>query len=111
MIPLNLSAQVSSRLASILGCKLTTLPITYLGVPIHWTHLITEHWDALVDKVETKLQGWKGKLLSLGGRVTLLNSVISTIPLYWLSVYRLPNKVRQRIDKLRRRFLWLVEIV
>jgi hypothetical protein len=53
-----------------------------------------------------KLQGWKGKLLSIGGRVTLLNSVLSSIPIYWMSVYRLPVNVRHSIDKLRKQFLW-----
>jgi hypothetical protein len=36
----------------------------------------------------------------------LLNSVITSIPIYWMSFYKLPNKVKQRIDQLRRRFLW-----
>lgn len=45
-------------------------------------------------------------MLSLGGRVTLLNSIISSIPIYWLSMYRMPVQVRQQIDKLRKRFLW-----
>lgn len=63
-------------------------------------------WNDLIEKIEKRLQSWKGKLLSLGGQVTLLNSVISAIPLYWLSLYRMPVGVRYRIDKLRRRFLW-----
>jgi hypothetical protein len=53
-----------------------------------------------------KLQGWKGKLLSIGGRVTLLNLVLSSIPIYWMSVYRLLVHVRHSIDKLRKWFLW-----
>jgi hypothetical protein len=57
-------------------------------------------------KLRKKLQGWKGKVLSIGGRVTLLNSIISVVPLYWMSIYRLPVKVKQAIDKLRKYFLW-----
>jgi hypothetical protein len=45
-------------------------------------------------------------LLSIGGRVTLLNSVISVIPIYWMSIYRLPVHVRNAIDKLKKYFLW-----
>jgi hypothetical protein len=52
---------------------------------------------------------WKGKLLSIGGRVTLLNVVISSIPLYWMSIYRLSIKVKNEIDKIRNRFLWYDE--
>jgi hypothetical protein len=32
------------------------------------------------------------------------NSVIISIPIYWMSFYKLSNKVKQRIDQLRRRF-------
>jgi hypothetical protein len=58
-----------------------------------------------LEKIENKLKGWQGKLLSLDGRVTLLNSVISVIPIYWMSIYRLPVHVRNVIDKLRKYFL------
>jgi hypothetical protein len=51
----------------------------------------------------------KRKILSIGGRVVLLNSVISSIPIYWMSFYKLLAQVKIRIDKLRRRFLWYGE--
>jgi hypothetical protein len=60
-------------------------------------------------KLRKKLQGWKGKLLSIGGRVTLPNSVIFAVPLYWMSIFRLLVNVRHSIDKLRKYFLWYGE--
>jgi hypothetical protein len=56
-------------------------------------------------KIEKKIKGWQGKLLSIGGRVTLLNYVISANLIYWMSIYRLPVYVRNAIDKLRKYFL------
>jgi hypothetical protein len=44
--------------------------------------------------------------LSYGGRITLLNLVIPTISLYWLSFFKIPRKIILTIDKLRKRFLW-----
>jgi hypothetical protein len=106
MIPLNIS-EYGLQLANCLGCKLTHLPIIYLGIPFHYKNLTTEQWNFLIENFEKKkLQEWKGKLLSIGGRVTLLNSVISIVPLYWMSIYRLLVKVRQSINKLRKHFLW-----
>jgi hypothetical protein len=63
-------------------------------------------WDFLLEKIENKLKGWQGSILSLGGRLVLLNSVMSSVPLYWMTVYRVPITIRKKIDKLRRRFLW-----
>jgi hypothetical protein len=57
----------------------------------------------LIEKIDKKLQGWKGKLLSLEDIITLLNLVISVIPLYWMSLYRLPTHVRNDIDKIRKK--------
>jgi hypothetical protein len=102
----NISDDLGLSLANSLGCKLTKLPIIYLGIPLHYKKLIADHWNFFITKIENKLQSWKGKLLSIGGRVTLLNSVITSIPLYWMSIYRLPVHVRKAIDKLRKRFLW-----
>ena len=106
MIPLNISNSLASSLANQLGCKLAVLPITYLGVPLHWKTLRISDWMPLVEKIENKLQTWKGSLLSIGGRVTLLNAVLSSIPLYWLSIYKMPATIRNKIDKIRKRFLW-----
>jgi hypothetical protein len=42
----------------------------------------------------------------LGGKVTLIKSVLCVIPLYWMTFFRIPIKIRNRIEKLCRRFLW-----
>lgn len=44
--------------------------------------------------------------ISLGGHLTLINSVLSTISVNWMSVFKLPAWVIHDIDKIRRDFLW-----
>lgn len=106
LIPLNISNTLATTLLEQLGYQLSSLPMTYLGVPLHWKRLAYSDWQPLITKIENKLQTWKGSLLSLGDRITLLNSVILAIPLYWLSIYKIYVKVRQVIDRLRKKFLW-----
>ncbi|XP_078170754.1 uncharacterized protein LOC144565020 [Carex rostrata] len=106
MVPLNLLVQEGHHLAQIFGCTVSCLPITYLGLPLHYKKPKLIDWQSVIDKIESRLQGYKGKLLSYGGRLTLLNSVLSAIPIYWLSVFVMPTKIRMRIEQLRRRFLW-----
>lgn len=36
----------------------------------------------------------------------MLNSVLSTLPLYWLSLYKLHVNIRNQIDRIRKKFLW-----
>ena len=48
----------------------------------------------------------EGQILTIGGRLTLINSVLFTIPTYYLSVLHLLVKIELEIDRIRRRFLW-----
>lgn len=41
-----------------------------------------------------------------GSSYTLINSVLLTVPMYWMSMYHLPNWVIKAIDRIRRDFLW-----
>jgi hypothetical protein len=44
--------------------------------------------------------------LSLGGRPTLLNSYLSNVPLYMLSIYPAPKSVIKKLDMYSKRLLW-----
>jgi Reverse transcriptase (RNA-dependent DNA polymerase) len=50
IIPLNISETEVLQLVGILGYKLSSLPITYLGVPLHFKKLRVEHWIFFVGK-------------------------------------------------------------
>uniref|UniRef100_A0A2N9F8S0 Uncharacterized protein n=1 Tax=Fagus sylvatica TaxID=28930 RepID=A0A2N9F8S0_FAGSY len=47
--------------------------------------------------------GWKG---SKGGKVTLIKSTLSSIPTYFLSLFPIPARVANQLEKLQRDFLW-----
>ena len=49
---------------------------------------------------------WQGRFLTLGGRLILTNSSLTNIPLYMLSLYKVPRLVLKRMDFFRTRFLW-----
>ena len=64
-------------------------------------------WDPVVEKVAGRLDGWKKAFLFFGGRITLIQSCLSHIPSYFLSLFRIPISVAKRLKKLQRDFLWL----
>lgn len=51
-----------------------------------------------------KLVGWKKLYLSKGGRLTLLKSMLSSLPTYILSLFTIPTHVANKIEKLQRDF-------
>lgn len=58
LIPVKDVPQIQ-RLASILGCKVESLPTTYLGMPLGSKHKVLEIWDGILEKAEKKLARWK----------------------------------------------------
>jgi hypothetical protein len=56
--------------------------------------------------IQRRLASWKNKYVSLGGIVVLLNSVLSAIPIFYLSLFKMPVGVWKKIVRMQRRFLW-----
>ncbi|GJZ59966.1 RNA-directed DNA polymerase, eukaryota [Tanacetum coccineum] len=61
-------------------------------------------WDDIIAKVSPRLSKWKLKTLSIGGRLTLIKSVLSSMPLYHMSIYKVPIGVLNKLESLRRNF-------
>jgi hypothetical protein len=57
----------------IFTCPYVVLPLKYLGIPIDNRKIGGSLWLSTEEKVE-KLGAWKGKFLTMGGKVTLVNS-------------------------------------
>jgi hypothetical protein len=88
------------------GCDIGSLPFRYLGIPIHFRKLKNGEWKLVEDRFEKKLSCWAGKMLSYGDRLTLINSVLTSLPMFMLSFLRIPVGVRKRLDFFRSRFFW-----
>ncbi|GKV31169.1 hypothetical protein SLEP1_g39893 [Rubroshorea leprosula] len=84
----------SGKMAHILYCKEGELPFKYLGIPIGGNQRRIAMWQPLVESVKRKLASWKGRHLSMGGRITLINSVLSSLPVFLMSVYVISKGVR-----------------
>lgn len=63
-------------------------------------------WDPVVASMKKKLAGWKGRFLSFGGRITLINSILSSLLLYFFSFYKAPRRVLKALTGIQRKFLW-----
>lgn len=89
----------------ILG-RIGELPAVYLGMLLGTKSRSKEIWNGVAEECEKKLSNWKSQYLSLGGRAVLINAVLDTMPTYMMSLFPIPVNVIDRIDALRRNFLW-----
>lgn len=69
------------------------VPLKYLGCPLSHVKKNKEHYEGLLDRVKSKLQVWKGKMLSYGGKEVLIRSMLQSIPIYILSTIISPKNV------------------
>ena len=53
-------------MAEILGCKVGTLPMSYLGMPLGASHKSPSIWNPILENFERKLARWKKLYLSRG---------------------------------------------
>jgi len=77
-----------------------------LGLPLHFKRLARVEVQPLVEKVAARLPTWKEKFLNKAGRLKLLNAVLTSIPVHFLTVFAINKWAIKRIDKIRRSFLW-----
>ena len=87
-------------LALELGCK------DYLGMPLGAPFKSVEVWDDVEERFQKRLAMWKRQYISKGGRLTLIRSTLSSMPIYFMSLFCLLRKVRLRLEKIQRDFLW-----
>jgi hypothetical protein len=81
------NAKNSEKLYSqLFGCQIRAYPFKYLGIPMHYKRLSNKDWKEIEHRIEKKLSSWKGKPLSVGGRLVLINSILTSMVLFMLSL-------------------------
>jgi hypothetical protein len=105
LVPIGEVDDVES-LAHILCCRIGSLPMTYLGLPLEASFKSLSIWNGVIEKVERMLASWKKLYLSKGGRVTLIHSTLSIIPTYYLSLFPILVSVAKKLERLQSEFLW-----
>lgn len=82
--------------ATVLNCKLGNVPFKYLGLPVGSSPAKKEFRRPVIEKFQQKLSSWKCRLLSAGGRAMLVTSVLSALPLYYCSLFLMPQHLHGR---------------
>ncbi|GJR04878.1 hypothetical protein Tco_0527862 [Tanacetum coccineum] len=88
-----------------MGCLIFTTPFVHLGVKVGGAMSRIKYRDDVVAKVSSRLSEWKLKTLSIGGRLTLNKSVLTSISLYHMSIFKVPPGVLMLLESIRRNFL------
>ncbi|KAL0439784.1 UNVERIFIED_CONTAM: LINE-1 retrotransposable element O protein [Sesamum latifolium] len=100
------AAAVRGALLSILDYQEGFLPLHYLGLPLLASRLSIADCRPLLLKVDSRIKGWDGIMLSFAGRVQLVKSVLMSLQVYWAMTFILPKTIIREIEKRLQSFLW-----
>lgn len=87
-------------------CSISTLPIEYLGMPLGGSPKLEYLWNPIIERIDRKLHSWHHSYISKGGRLTLIQAVLSNLPTYYLSLFKAPVAVCKSIERKWRNFIW-----
>lgn len=97
---LNLSNHFILATSHFLACKIEGNKFNFLGIIIGSNPRRIRTSKSLMDNIKSRLLSWKAKTLSRGGRLTLINSVLSSLPIFLLSFFKAPISVWKEIERI-----------
>lgn len=106
LISKNAPSRVARSITRITGFRQQLGTITYLGVPLRQGKSLVADYKPLIEKVSGRIGSWSSRLLSQAGRVTLINSVLCSIPVYLAAAASIPKSTINYIECLCVGFLW-----
>jgi hypothetical protein len=105
MFPINLDDARLSHFASTINCQKGNFPFTYLGLPLGITKPNLEYFLPMVVRVEKRLCGI-ADFLDYGGKLLMVKSVLSSLPIYYMSCLDIPVTINEQIIEYMRHCLW-----
>ena len=94
------------ELAVELRCRVGSLPSQCMGLPLGAPNKAHSVWDGVEERVRRRLALGKQQYISKGGRITLIKNTLASMPIYQMSLFRMPKIVARRLEKVQRDFLW-----
>ncbi|XP_026451371.1 uncharacterized protein LOC113351638 [Papaver somniferum] len=95
-----------NQIKDIIQMERSEFPDKYLGVILTTGRVKVSTVWPIVEMMERKLAIWKGKLLSFQERLVLIKSVLCSIPVYNMAVYKWPASVIKICERIMRNFRW-----
>ena len=66
-----------NKYAKIFNYEVGSFPLKYLGMLVSYANLKSSDWEFIVGKYLKRFEAWIGNVASMGGRHTLLDSVVT----------------------------------
>jgi hypothetical protein len=104
-VPINIDDGKANHLANTIGCSVGSMPFTYLALPLGTTRPIVDEFSNFLNRIEKCMMGIN-MLLRYSERLLLVNSILSTMPTFYILALKMPIKILDHVDKYKKNCLW-----
>ncbi|GKC00348.1 hypothetical protein Tco_0986484 [Tanacetum coccineum] len=111
LMGISVDADKVDQAARKIGCVTLKTPFIYLGSKVGGLMSRVQSWNEMVEGMVARLSKWKMKTLLIEGRLNLIKSVLGLMPIYHMSLFKVPMKVLQHTESIRSHFFNGVERV
>ncbi|KAE8821477.1 hypothetical protein D1007_00250 [Hordeum vulgare] len=99
VVVLGFSEEEELRITDNLNCRLASFPASYLGIPLAESRILVSGFEPLVSWVASRAEPWCGRFTSKGSKTILIGSNLTSLPMYMMGMYILPQSVHSSLDK------------
>ncbi|KAE8723356.1 MORC family CW-type zinc finger protein 3 isoform 2 [Hibiscus syriacus] len=103
---INMEDDILKEWAYEAGYGVGSFPTVYLGLPLGAKKNSEFLWDPVIQKFNNRLAGWKASSLSMAKRLVLVKSVLSSLLIFFLYIFKILFKASQKLNSLMAKFFW-----
>lgn len=97
---------IRAQVCATLQVQEVATPGNYLGMPMSMGRRKNAAFKFLLDRVSQKIQAWKHKSISKGGKLVLLKNAAQTIPNFRMNLFKIPAEICSGIQRQMNAFWW-----
>lgn len=106
LVGVNIGDSWLNEASSVLNCKVGKISFLYLGLSIGGDPRKLAFWDPVVSTIKSRLSGWQSRFLSFEGRLVLLKSVLTSLPVYALSFFKVLSGIISIFESIFTKKIW-----
>ncbi|KAK6780090.1 hypothetical protein RDI58_022274 [Solanum bulbocastanum] len=97
---------IRDRIRRVTGFKQKEGYMIYLGYPLFVGRPRIIYFSYLINKVLNRFTGWQAKILSYGGKATLVKHVLQSLPIHLLAAVTPPVTILKQIQSIMANLFW-----
>ncbi|XP_026428196.1 uncharacterized protein LOC113324069 [Papaver somniferum] len=102
--------QRKQLISALVNMEVGKFPDKYLGVLLAPGRITSAMVWPIMELLQRKLASWKGNMFSFQDRLVHVQSVLCSIPIYNMSVYKWLASILEVYEKIIRKFLWTGDV-